>query len=588
MTAILDPKISELRLFAILSLLFFSKGLSGQVKFYASTDAKQIVAGNYFEISFTLENARSQQFKAPSFVNFKIVGGPNTSTQMSIVNGRRSQKMTYTYTLTTDKLGKYSIGPAEVTVNGKPLKSNPITIEVLKGKPANSNAAGTAGEAGDIILEAHIEQKTGYVGQQITLKYDLYTTLDVRSYNFSKLPAFDGFFAQELQGYNGQPERIVKDGVQYAKRTIKVIALFPQQKGSFSFDPARAVLGISTGKSSNNFFFSRRLKQLNIASSGFKLNIKDLPEGAPESFSGAVGDFQMGTAVDKKSITTDDAITLTLQVRGVGDGKFIEAPTQPFSNEWDIYEPNLLNEDQKVVGDRIQYTKTFEYLMIPKKLGRLQFRPEFTYFDADSSMYFRIQGDRYNVNVIKGTGRELADIQTEEIPLTPIYTETRLKSIGDTFAFSWGHGIGNMFLGLGVLGLLLAKRKEIERNNIDPALLRNERAQKLAIAKLSEAKNELDKGDVTQFYIQLRKGLTSYLADKTNRDSDQLSKKDISNLLLQHNLSNHKDEIFRIMQKGEQAIYAAIRPGDEEATYQRTIEIVKEIEVSLVANTSTS
>jgi len=570
----------------LIAILFLSLSLSSQVKFYASTDAKQIVAGNYFEVSFTLENARSQQFKAPSFINFNIVGGPNSSTQMSIVNGRTSQKMTYSYTLSTDKLGKYSIGPAEIIVDGKVLKTDPIQIEILKGKPPTKNAAGEP--AGDFLLEAYVDQNVGYVGQQITLRYDLYTTQDVRSYNFSTLPSFDGFFSQEIQGYNGRTERIVKDGVQYVKRTIKVIALFPQQKGSYSFDPARAVLGISTGRSSNNFFFSRRLKQINVSSTGFKLDITDLPDGAPESFSGAVGDFQMGTALDKKSITTDDAVTLTLQVRGVGDGKFIEAPTQPFSDEWDIYEPNLLNEDQKVVGERIQYTKTFEYLMIPKKLGRLQIRPEFTYFDVDSSMYFRIQGDQYSVNVIKGTGRELADIQTEEVSLAPIYATTNLKESGSTFAFSWGHGLGNLSLGLAALGLLLAKRRETKRNNIDPAILRNEKAQRLAIGKLSEAKEALDKGDVTQFYVMLRKGLTSYLSDKTNLASDQLSKEDISSLLEQHNLGNHKEEIFRIMQKGEQAIYAAIRPGDEDATYTRSIEIVKEIEVSLLSDTSDS
>ncbi|MFT4566303.1 MAG: hypothetical protein ACI9FN_001258 [Saprospiraceae bacterium] len=577
----LKTNIFQLRLLFLLSSLLLISILNSQVKFYATTDAKQIVAGNYFDVSFTLENARSQQFKAPSFVNFEIVGGPNSSTQMTIINGRTSQKMTYSYTLTSNRIGHYSIGPAEITVNGQSIKSNPIAIEVLKGKAPTKNPDGIP--KGDIILEAHVDHQIGYVGQQITLRYDLYTTLDVRSYNFSKLPAFDGFFAQELQGYNGRTERLVKDGVQYVKRTVKVIALFPQQKGSYNFDPARAVLGISTGKSSNNFFFSRRLKQVNASSTGFNLNITDLPKGAPESFSGAVGNFQMGSAVDKKSITMDDAVTLTLQVRGVGDGKFIEAPTQPFSDKWDIYEPNLLKEEQKAVGAEIQYTKTFEYLMIPKELGRLQFRPEFTYFDTDSSMYFRIQGDRYNVNVTKGTGRELADIQTEEIALTPIYTSTRLKNIGSTFAFSWGHGIGNLSLGLAALGLLLFKRKEIERNNIDPAIIRNERAQKLAIAKLSEAKKALDKGDVTQFYIQLRKGLTSYLADKTNRASDQLSKEDISNLLQQHNLSNHKDELFRIMEKGEQAIYAATRPGDEEASYQRTIEIVKEIEAAFIS-----
>ena len=94
-----------------------------------------------------------------------------------------------------------------------------------------------------------------------------------------------------------------------------------------------------------------------------------MPDGAPTSFSGAIGDFFMGTSIDKKSITQDDALTLTLQIKGDGDGRFIEPPAQPYTDLFDIYDPNLLGEQTQVTGDKVQVIKTYEYLMIPKKTG---------------------------------------------------------------------------------------------------------------------------------------------------------------------------------------------------------------------------
>lgn len=578
-----DPILNHLMRLVLLPILItVSTAVYSQVKFYASTDARQIVAGHYFEVSFVIENARGQ-FKAPSFLNFDVVGGPNTSTQMSIVNGRSSQKVTYSYTLTTHKVGKYTIDPAEIMVNGQTLKTEPLQVEVLQGTAHNSTSVSQQGE---VFLQASIDHTVGHVGQQITLRYDLYTTLDIRSYNFASLPAFDGFFAQDIQNYNGTAERVVREGVQYVKKTIKVIALFPQQKGAYTLEPAKAVVGISTGRSSNSFFFNRNLKQQQVTSPSLSIDIVDLPSGKPSSFAGAVGHFDMTASVDKKSITQDDALTLTLQVRGIGDGKFIEAPQQPFDDQWDIYEPNLLHEEYRVVDDKIEYTKTFEYLMTPKVRGKLEFRPEFAYYNTDSAQYAIIEGELYQITVLKGTGRELADINSETFPLTPVYTDTRLKQRGHSFAFSRWHGVGNISIGLAALALLLAKRRATFKDNIDPAILRNERAQKLAIATLIDAKKELDRGDVTQFYIQLRKGLTHYLADKTNLASDQLSKSEIQDLLQQHHLTSHLDDILLIMQKGEQAIYASIRAGDEDTTYQRTVDIIREIESSMSLSSS--
>ena len=216
----------------------------------------------------------------------------------------------------------------------------------------------------EMCIRDSLDHDTGYVGQQLTLKYTLFTNQSVRQVNFSNISDFDGFFAQEIKNYRSSTEQVVIDGVQYSKRVIGVFALFPQQKGITDIEPVDIVLGVSEGgRRSNSIFFSTRLKQYRARSNGLTIQVLDLPDGAPESFSGAIGDFYMGTSIDKKTITQDDALTLTLQIKGDGDGRFIEPPEQPYTDLFDIYDPNLLGEQTQVSDDKVQVIKTYEYLI---------------------------------------------------------------------------------------------------------------------------------------------------------------------------------------------------------------------------------
>ena len=569
------------RLLTIVLLILLSQMGFGQIAFTAFSDAKEVVSGQYFSVTFSLENARGVNFKAPSFKDFDVAAGPSTSSEMTFINGRSTQKISYSYTLSTSKEGNYTIGPASITVNGKVYQTEPVSVQVVKGRTRNSGAT-TSNE--DFIVEAILDFDTAYVGQQLTLKYILYTTQDVQSINFRRLPDFDGFFAQELQAFNARTTQVVRDGVQYYRRVLKVIALFPQQKGVFEFSPADITLGVSDGRRSSSFFFNTRLRQYQTRSESVTATVVSTPSNAPISFSGAIGDFFMGTSVDKRTIASDDALTLTLQIRGIGDGKFIQAPQQPYTDLFDIYDPNLLEEKSEVVSDKIQVTKTYEYLMIPKKVGQIKFNPEMTYYDVDSSKYVTIYAQQYQVNVLPGDKRELTDVQDNQRSLIKPPPLKRVSKRQKSFSFSTAHWMLNGLLIAMLAGLFAKRNIRNRRENVDPAIRRAQKARRMAVEKLSVAKVSLDQNDVKSFYIQLRQGLQEYLSDKINLPSAQLSKDQIRDLLDEFQLNDLTPGLLEIMRKGEQAIYASIAPGHEIADYQHSLEIIEKIEILLNSN----
>ncbi len=99
--------------------------------FRMEVSSDSILLGNYFEVNFILENVSGSQFEPPSFNGFRVIGGPNQSSSFSMVNGKVSQSMSYSYYLEPEDIGMYYIDPASVNVGDQILETRPKKITVL-------------------------------------------------------------------------------------------------------------------------------------------------------------------------------------------------------------------------------------------------------------------------------------------------------------------------------------------------------------------------------------------------------------------------------------------------------------------------
>src|SRR6266853_4246516 len=71
-----------------LTILLASICFAQNPSFIASVDKNQVAVGEQFEVTFTLSaSGGAQNFRAPAFKDFEILGGPNHSTKMQFVNG---------------------------------------------------------------------------------------------------------------------------------------------------------------------------------------------------------------------------------------------------------------------------------------------------------------------------------------------------------------------------------------------------------------------------------------------------------------------------------------------------------------------
>jgi BatD DUF11 like domain len=571
---------------------------SGGVTFTASADARQVLIGSYFDVSFTLMNANGENFKAPSFDGFNLLSGPNRSISTTSVNGRYSKELIFSYTLQPQKTGVFEIDGATVMVNGKLMTTNKIKIEVLKGKSgATSQSALESNLEKDVFIRAVTNVEEAYIGQQILLDYKIYTALDIETYNLMAESEYDGFFMQEIRRANGAISREVINGVEYSTKILKRVALFPQQAGAMTIDPMEMRLAVVRKEDANKrqgFFQRRNSIPLIVKSPPLKINVRPLPAGAPPTFTGAVGKYHMNVVASRNDITTDEAITLTMTLTGNGDLKQVQAPPI-LIDKVEVYEPRVISEQAEEVNGNIVSEKVVEYLLLPQEAGRYNIAPLFTYFDTDSSKYVTLKASDNIFDVKKGVKRKPVQPVASEDPLANadikgLKTQANLSKKGSIFFGSVPYWI-LLLLPVGIFGGVVAYRqKQLREGNIDQSLLRRQRAAQVATKQLAAAAQFLENKDSRAFYNEISRASLGYISNKLNIATADLSKHNIKEKLEELYVPSERITPFIDMLKTcEMALYSGMdNAAAMKDTYDKAAGIIGGIEEGLTTKAAKS
>ena len=566
---------SMTRLFLVIAITL-SYYISSAQTFVATSNAEEVLEGYDFQVTFKLNGAKGNAFQPPAFNDFRIVGGPSSSSSMSIINGRTSQSMSYSYALMPKSSGNFTIGSASIRVGGNTLRTEPISVKVLKSSDRPSSTTQTE----EVFMELELSDSIAYVGQQVILKYVIYTSIDVRSYNFISESEYNGFYVEDLQNYREQSKQVIRNGKQYLKQTLKAVALFPQQTGKAEIGSALVNLGIAVKSERPSFFFSTSMKSKRLSTPSASVQILSTPPNSPISFSGGIGSYKMTASIDRNTVSKDGAVTLKMNFEGDGDARFVGPPKQPFDG-FEIYDPNLLSESNRMSGGKISSSKSYEYLLVPQEIGTQIIHPEFSFYNVDSARYITIYGPRFAVRVVPGNRSN--EISTEDInsKMVPIATTTKLYKYSNPI-FSPIHLGGLGLILIGFITIVGIKKNNDRISAIDPKLLKSKNAQKVAIGKLSKAKSHLDDQRIKEFYQSLSESLFSYISDKMDVSANTISKDHLTRLFGDTNVKESVvQDLGDMIKRSEMAIYAGFSPDEAITDYNKCLDLIMEIEEAL-------
>ncbi len=569
-----------MKYFLVWSALLLSLGLNGQnIRFYTTTDAREVIAGSFLEVNFVLENSSdAQNFKPPDFGKFVVVSGPSRSSQMSIINGTVSQSVTYGYSLKAPGTGAYTIEAASIKVGGTELKTKPIRISVVKGSQIGP------GPDREIFVRMIASDTTAFVGQQVILQYKLYTTLDVRTFDIIYESPYEGFYSEDLNQVRSGFKREIINGIEYYTKILKSKALFPQQTGIYEIEGAVANLGIATQRSRSSFFFSNQLRPQRMSTNGISISVRNLPQTNREDFSGAVGQYTMKASVNKRSFTTDDAIVVNMSIAGNGDARMVLPPSWSMSDSLDMYDPNVTTDHTSSNTSGIQHRKSFEYLIIPKVKGRYKIQPSFTYFDPDSNVYITLSSGPFVINVAQGS-RAAAVNSGEEIPeIEEIYMTSRLIATKDVLSYKKSRLLIISLLITAFISMAVFKYYLVKSGKLDPEAIRRVKAFEMAKSRLEKAKDYKDREEAKAFYEEIVLALKKYLGDKFNFPALYSKKQEVLDHLDALDFTPEEvSAVERIFTLSERALYApGSSPNGMDTIYQDALSLISGIEQNKV------
>ena len=499
-------------------------------------DQVQLVVRVSGENSNEAENPR-----LPELQDFSIVSGPNIGTQFQWINGKSSSSKSFTYILVPKKEGQFTIDPVEVRAGGKTYKTQAIQVNVTASAPPTASprrpnlinpwdpfaedeapARQSIGDA--VFMRAELDRKSAYPGQQVTLSYNLYTSIQVGGYQIQEDPPLNGFWVEDLKVPDiPQGTRRTINGREYMVYTINKKALFPNTAGSLKIPVSTFAISVESGRDIFSIFDHSETIYRNTQE--LILEVKPLPsQGKPKNFGNAVGEFRLTANIDKNEVKTGEAVALEVKLAGRGNLKTIPDLKLPDLPDFTIYSSKHEDKVETLEKSQIGGERTWEYVIVPKAPGE-QTIPSlsFSFFNTEQNKYETASTSPLNLNVTGGNTEAVSalglfDINKQE--LTRVGTDIHFikltagnmskKSI-PFYRLYW------MYLVIAFPVILNASflmyRRQQSRLTDNAAAARSRKARQNALKRLKTAERE-GRTDTRRYYDLAASAFTGYLADK--------------------------------------------------------------------------
>ncbi|MAV05053.1 MAG: BatD protein [Flavobacteriaceae bacterium] len=560
------------------------------VSFLAEVSKNTLGVNENLRIDFKM-NKDGDNFQAPSFEGFRVVGGPNQSVSNSWINGKRTFSKVYSYYITPLKTGSLTIGQAIIEIDNKIYKTIPVKVKVSDSVISNKNSNDASYVVNENLhLVAEVSNSNPYLNQGFSVVYKLYFSPQINVTNVGEIdsPEFNDFWSHNIKIPRLQIERGTFKGDSYNYVIWKKIVLYPQKSGKLNILPMSLDVSVDVPTNKRDFFGNRIYTQIpkTVTAGEREIKVMDLPDDAPENFSGAVGVFDIELTSTKTELNASESLQATLKVNGEGNLKLFSIPGLETPNSLEKYDPEY-KENVKTNTKGMYGNISDTYTLVPQFKGKYPINPvEFVYFNPETKSYKSIFSKEIIINVLEGPSsfnqNNLTVSPSNNIPISKgqfkfLKTKSNLISLeSKDFIYSTNFYL-LIFIPIGIIIVILLFFKSKKTLSSDINGFKSRRANKLAKKYLSEAKINLLKKDV--FYISLEKALHNFLKSKLSIETSDYTKEKIIILMREKNIQN--ESINSFIKLIENCEYARYTPSTNVAIsndYENAVKVISEID----------
>ena len=578
----------------LISLLTITRLTSQEesVNFEALVSKKSLGLNENLRVDFKM-NKDGDNFNPPSFEGFRVVGGPNQSVSNMFVNGKRTFSKTYSYFLSPLEKGLITVGQATIEINGKIFKTLPVEVNVsesveISKDPNDPNYIVNE----NLHLVAEVSNPKPFLNEGISIVYKLYYSPQINVTNVGEIetPEFENFWSQNIKIPRLQIERGSYNGESYNYVTWKKTVLYPQKTGRLEILPLSLDVSVDVPTNRRDFFGNRIYSQVSkkITAGRRVIKVSELPDNAPSSFNGAVGDFDIELTTTKTDLNASESLQATIKISGKGNLKLFSPPSIEAPSSLEKYDPEYTeNVSTNLAGMNGNISNT--YTLVPQFQGKYPISSvDFTFFNTSLKKYETLKTKEIIVNVLEGptlltekVGPQNSTTPSNILPSINqfkfIKTKPNLVNISSSSFINSTYFYIIIFLPFFIIILTVIFFKSKKITDSDLKKYKSISANKLARKYLFEAKKNLDKKDM--FYVSLEKAMHNFLKSKLSIETSDYSKERIQDLLKNRNVDDDTQKLFiRLIENCEFARYTPASNVAINKDYENAVKVISELD----------
>lgn len=359
--------------------------LGAQTPFVSLEVSKtKLEVGEQFEVKIKtnvdgdLELNFPDEFQRSGPVN----SGMSSSVTYSSGKGEVNRFSFQTFAGFIDTEGSFSLGPVKVTNDKEEVVSETVKIQVRK--EVNMISADPGQNMNQAIFGIiKLTKKELYEGEPLLLEAKVYAQVDVMQVDHFSPFQFRGSHEQfDLEQSTSIARNIeVINGREVMTFKLGKSLFFPDQIGTFEVSPFQMVLLYND---------PRRLfpEHVKIKSNEEIVRVKPLPDGAPFSFIGGVGEFSSSIKFVEKNIKQGKVFPFVVKVKGKGNIHNIDVPKIKLPDGVTQYGEVEINEDIEFSAEGAEGTKEFTFYLQSEVHGKVNFEGvEIAYFSPVTETY---------------------------------------------------------------------------------------------------------------------------------------------------------------------------------------------------------
>ncbi|WET51188.1 BatD family protein [Chryseobacterium indologenes] len=543
----------------------------GQVNLSLDADKTEYGGKDIVNLTVVLELNGSdlvQQtgFQLPDLSKFNIIGsGSVTNTVIDPATNTLITQKVSRIALEPKKKGKIKIGSVLVTVNNKIYKTEPFDVnirDIVEKKPLASNTSN------EVYLNMEIEDRDVYQDQPTIAVLKVYSrNMDnLRKVKNIRLPQQDNINVHAIN-FN-KSEIDPSDNGNMASQILAMFMVFPNEAGYVE------VPGVSASVNT----YSNKNK---IVSNKIKLNVRKLPEGAPDGFKNAVGNFNVSVYnTTKEKPEAKKPLNVVVKVAGEGNLPDLVLPKIAASPDYEVFAPKIVSK--VLPGKTGMKGEIFaNYVVIPNKSGAISIKTEqFAFFNPENREYVEVGQKLLAVHAFshdqvmesRSTVEKVNEYTNNllETVDTPVLKTTSFK-VKEKSKFHWSILLTNIgiLLGLFVVYLLFKtwqKKRALVRETVSQKPLGSVAETEKEIRELLKTdindyfgylENLKDNGEYEKFFITLDE-----LDQEVRNQYFQGSVAEFKTFLEKHKGSSIAEQYGRLQQKIQMEKYSPVKSQD--------------------------